>query len=78
MKTTITEPEDHFRPRSITFTFESQKELDAFGAVFNFRPVNDFLEECGVNPQFNRLYEKFSMLGAALNTDRLTVIARKP
>ena len=39
-----------FAPVNITFTFESQEELDAFGSVFNLSPIaNAFAHAGGVS-----------------------------
>jgi hypothetical protein len=32
-----------FQPRSVILTFESQKELDTFGALCNFEPMRNVL-----------------------------------
>jgi len=42
MKAEITKPPT-YSPVSITLTFNTQDELDAFGALFNFSPVIDGL-----------------------------------
>jgi hypothetical protein len=45
MKAEFTPVENAFRPVSITLTFETQNELDAFGALFNYAPVCEAVEE---------------------------------
>lgn len=64
MKTSIsTAPA--FSPRSITITFESQEELDAFGQLFNYGPVATALERaCGGATM--RLYDPMRELGAKI------------
>ncbi len=61
MKTTINKPAEFFRPCSITITFETQKELDTFGALCNNGPLLDALYKTGGNlPD----YETMKELGA--------------
>jgi hypothetical protein len=44
MKVELTPTITGFKPVSITLTFETQNELDAFGALFNYAPVCEALE----------------------------------
>lgn len=48
MKAKAIEPIKQFRPVSIEITFETQDELDAFGAVFNCLPITDAASPKGV------------------------------
>jgi hypothetical protein len=43
MKINVTKPEIKFSPVAVTFTFETQRELNAFNAMFNCAPVCDTL-----------------------------------
>ena len=48
MKVTLPPPaQKAFTPVTMTFTFESQKELDAFGSVFNLSPIANAFENAG-------------------------------
>ncbi len=47
MKVTTSKPEPEFKPVSVTFTFDTQAELDAFGSLFNTSVVIRAL--CGVS-----------------------------
>ena len=51
MKVTTTHAsEPKFQPVAITITFESQKELDVYGSLFNTSRFNDVIRSCGVSP----------------------------
>ena len=55
-----TKPE--FKPVRVTFTFESQKELDVFGSLFNTSRLGDKIRElAGID---NYFYEAFEEVGA--------------
>jgi hypothetical protein len=58
-----------FTPRTITISFESQKELDSFAALFNYTPVTD-----SVNFDVDELRNAACQAGASLTADfsRLT------
>lgn len=45
MKTTIQQAAAQFKPVSITITFETQAELDTFGATLNHHAVASTIEE---------------------------------
>ena len=55
-----------FSPRIITITLETQNELDAFGTVFNFSPVADFLESAGIDT--TPIYEAVNRMGGDSST----------
>ena len=42
--TSETPPAPKFNPVKISITFESQQELDTFGALFNYSPVCDLFD----------------------------------
>jgi hypothetical protein len=67
MKTAIikTEPPAIFKPVSIQFTFETQQELDTFGALFNSSAIMDVVRDC-VHYDLS-LYQLFVEAGADLN-----------
>ncbi len=54
MKTELASKSDNkFKPITISITFETQKELDAFGALTNASPILDALHEInGKLPEF--------------------------
>lgn len=47
-------PNAGFKPRSLEIVFESQSELNAFGALFNIIPVADAMLRRGINPHIIR------------------------
>jgi len=47
MRTEFNKPDAKFQPVTMTLTFESQKELDAFSGMFNCAPILDALESMG-------------------------------
>ena len=58
MKITVTKPEIKFSPVSVTFTFETQQELDAFAILFNCAPVCDTLRSfAGHNIEYWRYFD---------------------
>ena len=66
MKSSINKQEKRaFIPRSITLTFETQEELDAFGKLFNSTAITDALEEFSGVPI--DLYRDFEALGARVS-----------
>lgn len=68
MKTVASKKE--FTPVSITITFESQKELDDFGTLCNYAPLNSIM----IMPD----YEEFAKLGADIHhTEKLTQKLKK-
>lgn len=66
MKTEIQKPDPKFQPRSLTITFESQKELDTFGRLLNYRVVADTLRKFGGFPS-EAIYDKIVQLGGDIN-----------
>jgi hypothetical protein len=61
MKITSDKQTIKFQPVTISMTFESQKELDAMGSLFNTCVVNDYLQIVGIT---NNPYESFRDAGA--------------
>ena len=51
MKINITTaPPKGFKPVTLTLTFETQEELDAYGTMMNFCPIGDGLRAMGGKP----------------------------
>lgn len=59
-----------FRECSITFTFESQTELDILGSLFNVSCITGYLENHGMDHIDHRIYERFRNLGANIDIQR--------
>lgn len=62
MKVTIQKAKPEFKPVSVTFTFDSQAELDLMGSLFNSTPVTDTLTKLGLD--VSGLYAKFENAGS--------------
>lgn len=57
-----------FQPRSVTIVFESQKELDAFGKLFNTAAVASVMrEEAGLDEFDTPLYRIIEDLGGVVS-----------
>jgi hypothetical protein len=67
MKAKITtEPKPAFKPVTIEITFETKKQLDAFGTMCNYSPVCDAIESlCG--DDFNSLRNALEAAGAKID-----------
>jgi len=65
MKIEGKKPEPDFKPVRVTFTFETQDELDVIGSLFNSGnlaiKLNELLDSC------DYYYEVFKELGADIN-----------
>ena len=69
-----TSPEPAFNPVTINLTFESQRELDTFGSLFNFTAVADALREVGgLRP--NAIAQEVVNLGGVISKKELYAIA---
>ncbi len=67
-----TKPATSFAPVSVTFTLETQKELNALGSLFNYVPILTALSEISDDEKiWDNLHEKFNALGADLNRVRV-------
>lgn len=66
MKTSINKDEAGFKPCSITITFESKRELDALGGLFNSSYITDALEEATESEACSSMYAPLRELGADL------------
>lgn len=60
-------PPPAFTPVSILLTFESQQELNAFGALFNYCPVADTLDKAGCPGTFEQIAETLQLVGAVIS-----------
>lgn len=70
MKITTDKQSNKFQPVTISMTFESQKELDAMGSLFNACIINDYLSEIGGIK--NEIYRVFESAGANIdNTEKV-------
>lgn len=69
MKITTSKPK--FTPVDITFTFETQEELDAMGSLFNCPAVTDALREHGLDAYSIIAWNDFKDVGACLNHSKL-------
>ena len=65
MKITSNKQSNKFQPVTISMTFESQKELDAMGALFNTCIITDYLRDVGGIK--NEIYQDFDAAGADIN-----------
>jgi len=75
MKTNITTTPAAFAPVSITITFETQRELDAFGTAMNCYPITMSIEYLGEMPEdtiLDNIIAPLQRLGSdTTQTDRL-------
>ena len=64
---------DGFKPVSVTFVFESQAELNAFGRMFNTASIMGELDRIAPSLKALKIYEIFRNHGAeirpTINTD---------
>lgn len=86
MDVTVTKtpsPLVRFLPVTIAFTFHSQKELNAMGALFNYASVVDVLNELVDAPMFGQLsifgntYESFVAAGADTDTHQFGELLKR-
>lgn len=63
MKIKTDKPQHAFEPRSITFTFETQEELDAMFSLFNYSAVAD------VHPSFENVWKELRRLSDKMMSD---------
>ena len=69
MKITTDKQSNKFQPVTISMTFESQKELDAVGSLFNTSIIAGYLRSTGIH---NYIYEIFRDAGANIdNTEKV-------
>ena len=66
MKVETTAPQQGFTPRSIIITFETQKELDAFGSLFNVGSVATTMRGLGIDS--SDIYDKIQYIGGDIHT----------
>lgn len=66
MKVTANNNGSRFRPVTITFTLESQAELDIMGSLFNVTYVCNILEQMGI-PSPVVIYDVFGTAGANIH-----------
>jgi len=64
----------NFNPVDLTITFESEDELQAFHAIFNFTPICDAVRPYGLNTiMIREELENHSVACATNNIDRLFI-----
>ena len=67
MKVTIARPTEMFQPVDVTFTLETQAELDALGCCFNSGIVTNALEKVSnANGDWHSIFTAFKGIGARL------------
>ena len=70
MKITTNKQTQKFQPVTISMTFESQRELDAMGSLFNTCIIADYLSDIGGIK--NEIYQDFENAGANIeNTEKV-------
>jgi len=65
MKANILKVESDFRPITIAITLESQEQLDAFGSLFNYLDVSDYLAEHGMDAE--NIYSEITRAGGDIS-----------
>ena len=72
MKVTIKPISKVFQPMSVTFTLETQKELDALGTLFNSCRVIDGMGRItGDSSSFDTVYQRLESSGADVNLQNI-------
>ncbi len=66
MKVTIRQLTKTFQPVSVTFTLETQKELDALGTLFNHYPTLRALKNISGTP-WGGIYSQLAEAGADIH-----------
>jgi len=58
MKTECIKADNEFKPVKVVLTFESQKELDAIGVLFNTAPVCEAIKAMGGSVPDTNVFEE--------------------
>jgi len=61
-----TDKSTEFKPVTVSFTFETQRELDVFGSLFNYTPITDTLDKL-IGIVDVPYYKHFESVGANCN-----------
>ena len=69
MKVEVESKEAEFKPVRITFTLETQDELNTLGSLFDTAWIADVLDDIVGDGEWGKIWETFRDAGADLSSD---------